>query len=221
MCRGLTADPAVWPECPHADKGYYERIAGVRPFRLKEQTALGEDLAGKGLWAIFQPRSRAEMAEAKRTSAAHIVEKADRLYIRPNHALCILCTRNKTAPLMEDNLVELRRRMEENPDIPVTLCEGCCMVCDPCNIYHRGEHLCYAAHPKNVLRDLRMLEVLGLAPGATLPARELYRRIFARIKSLKDICGWGDGSDYALMWSPCGGSGGTALEDAKAKGFPS
>ena len=160
------------------------------------------------------------MNKAKRASAAHIIEKAERLYIRPNHALCILCTRNAPEPLIQDNLVELRRRMEANPDILVTLTEGCCMVCDSCNVYHPGEHLCYHGHPKSILRDLRMLEVLGLKPGATLPARELYRLIFERIKSLKDICGWGDGTNYAPMWSPCDGFQGMAFEEAKAQGFP-
>ncbi len=219
MCRSLTADTSVWPECPHADKGYYERIAAEPKASLREQTARGEDLAGRGIWALLRPRTRREMAEAKRASAARIMQEARRLYIRPNHALCILCTRATQEPLIEDNLIELRRKMESEPEIPVTLTEGCCMVCDPCNVYHPGEHLCYSAHPKNVLRDLRMLEVLGLPPGATLPARELYRRIFERIHALKDICGWGDGSNYAPMWAPCGGFQGAALSEAKAEGF--
>ncbi|MBI2441426.1 MAG: hypothetical protein HYV35_08660 [Lentisphaerae bacterium] len=219
LCWGLTADPAVWPECPRARQGYYEKIASVPFPKLKEQTARGEALAGEGFWALFRPRTRAAMRAAKRASVARIA-RAERLYIRPNHALCIICTRRETEPLIEDNLVELRRRMETEPDILVTLTEGCCMVCDPCNVYHPGEHLCYAAHPKNVLRDLRMLEMLGLKPGATLPARELYRLIFARIHSLKSVCGWGDGTDYAPLWAPCGRWRGTALADAQAEGFP-
>jgi hypothetical protein len=176
-------------------------------------------LAGQGIWALLQPRTRAEMRKAKRTSADHIAQRAGRLYIRPNHLLCIICTRAKPEPLIEDNLIELRQRMEADPEIPVTLTEGCCMVCDPCNVYHPGENLCYHAHPKNVLRDLRMLAVLGLPPGATLPARELYRRIFERIKTLRDICGWGDGSNYAPMWAPCGGFEGPALAEAKRQNF--
>jgi len=159
------------------------------------------------------------MRTAKQTSSARIRRTAERLYIRPNHLLCILCTRTAETPLAEDNLVELRQRMEAEPDIPVTLTEGCCMVCDPCNVYHPGEHLCYHAHPKNVLRDLRMLEILGLLPGATLPAREVYRLIFERIPSCRVVCGWGDGSDNAPFWSPCGGWQGTAIQDAREAGF--
>lgn len=219
LCWSLTTDPTVWPECPHARKGYYEKIAAVPFPRLKEQTARGEDLAGEGFWALFRPRTRVTMRAAKRLSAARIA-CAKRLYIRPNHALCMVCTRGETKPLIEDNLVELRRRMEKHPDIPVTLTEGCCMVCDPCNVYHPGEHLCYTAHPKNVLRDLRMLAILGLKPGATLPARALYRLIFERIPRLQAVCGWGDGSDYAPMWAPCGSWQGTTIADVKADGFP-
>jgi hypothetical protein len=144
------------------------------------------------------------MREAKRLSACHVRKEAGRLYIRPNHLLCILCTAHVKKPLIEDNLVELRRRMWKDPEIPVTLTEGCCMVCDACNIYNPREHICYKGHVKSSLRDLMMLERLGLAPGATLSARALWRRIYDRLDSLKDVCGWGDGSNTAPYWSPCG-----------------
>jgi hypothetical protein len=219
MCRGLSGDTTVWPECPHANKGYYEKISQAKGVGLKEQTERGEDLAGEGIWALFQPRTRKEMSDAKRKSAAYIVKDAKQLYIRPNHLLCILCRRKDQDPLVEDNLIELRKRMEDNPDIPVTLTEGCCMVCDPCNVYHPDEHVCYHAHPKNVLRDLRMLEILGLKPGATLPAREVYRLVFEKVKKLQNVCGWGDGSNTTVFWAPCGGWKGSTIEDAKAEGF--
>jgi hypothetical protein len=123
--------------------------------------------------------------------------------MRPCHALCLLCRPVKDDVLIEDNLIEMMRRMEEDPDIPVTLVEGCCQACDPCNEYHEGEHLCYHTHMKDSLRDLMVLERLGLPPGATLPARELYALLYKRIKTLKEICGWRDGSNTALHWAPC------------------
>ena len=219
MCCALSGDTAVLPECPNARSGGYERIVSAPRTGLQQQNNQGEELAGEGIWAMVRPRTRQEMHAAKQTSAAFIREKAQCLYIRPAHALCILCTRQAMEPLNEDNLVELRQRMEADPGIPVTLSEGCCMVCDPCNVYHPGEHLCYHAHPKNVLRDLRMLEILGLAPGTTLPARELYRRIFEKIPHCSTVCGWGDGSDTTPFWAPCGSWQTTALEDARAEGF--
>jgi hypothetical protein len=221
ICRTGSRPSADWPECRHARKGHYERIAGEPRANLNKQHLLGERLAGHGLWAMIRPRTRRAMLCAKQRSARFILGEAGRLYIRPCHCLCILCNTvedPEREPLAEDNLVELFRRMRREPDIPVTLSEGCCMVCDPCNVYHRGEHLCYHAHPKNSLRDLMILERLGLEPGATLPARELYRRIYERIGSLKEICGWRDGTNTAPWWAPCNFER-PVLEMARKKGL--
>jgi len=204
ICRTGSPPSDAWPECPHARSGCYEKIASEPLHSLEEQTALGEKLDGRGIWAMIRPRSRQDMRLAKERSARFIMEKAKRLYIRPQHLLCILCRPSKEKVLIEDNLIELLRRMEADPEIPVTLVEGCCMACDPCNEYHAGEHLCYHTHAKDSLRDLMILERLGLPPGATLPARELYRLIYERIGSLKEICGWRDGTNTAPWWAPCG-----------------
>ena len=218
ICRTGSDKSKAWPECPYARKGYYEKIAGGRRYGLKEQTEQGEKMDGKGIWAMLRPRTREDMAEAKRKSAEHVLKKADRLYMRPHHALCLLCRPDKSKPLVEDNLIEMLRRMEADPGILVTLSEGCCMVCDPCNEYHAGEHLCYHTHIKDHLRDLMMLERLGLPPGATVPARELYQRIYERIDSLKDICGWRDGSNTAPYWAPCNYNV-PHLDDARKEGL--
>lgn len=222
LCRTGSPPSAEWPECPHARRGYYEKIASsdIRT-GFADQTRLGEKMIGRGRWAMIRPRSRAAMKNAKERSAHFILHDATRLYIRPNHCLCILCATAKDPerpPLIEDNLVELYRRMTAEPDIPVTLTEGCCMVCDACNVYHPGEHLCYHGHIKSALRDLMMLERLGLPPGATLPARDLYRLIYERIGSFADICAWGDGKETAPWWAPCGTSS-EVLDNARAKGL--
>jgi len=203
ICRTGSKKSKAWPECPYARKGYYEKIAGGRRYSLREQTEEGENMDGQGIWAMLRPRTREDMAKAKDKSAKFILNKADRLYMRPLHALCLFCREDMTNPIVEDNLIEMLKRMEADPNIPVTLTEGCCMACDPCNEYHAGENLCYHTHIKNSLRDLMVLERLGLPPGATLPARELYQRIYDRIGSLKEICGWRDGSNTAPYWAPC------------------
>jgi len=187
ICRTGSKKSKAWPECPYARKGYYEKIAGGRRYSLREQTEEGENMDGQGIWAMLRPRTREDMAKAKDKSAKFILNKADRLYMRPLHALCLFCREDMTNPIVEDNLIEMLKRMEADPNIPVTLTEGCCMACDPCNEYHAGENLCYHTHIKNSLRDLMVLERLGLPPGATLPARELYQRIYDRIGSLKEI----------------------------------
>lgn len=218
ICASSSRASADWPECPFARKGYYERITGERGYGLKEQTELGEAMDGKGIWSILRPRTRDDMNAAKAASAK-LIDNADRLFIRPNHLLCILCRADAQEPLIEDNLVEVRKRMERDPGVLVTLTEGCCMVCDPCNIYHQGENLCYGTHIKDQLRDLNILERLGLKPGATLSARELYGRVYARIGSLRDICAWGDELATAPFWSPCGGWRSDSLERARRDGL--
>ena len=193
VCLTGRTNSKVWPECPHAQPRYYETVTG------------GTAENGPGLAAMLRHRAAAEMAQVKQTSVARILAAPDHLYIRPQHVLCMLCVdfNGQQTPLADDNLVELLRVMKDNPDVPVTLTEGCCQVCDPCPQYHEGEHLCYHAHVKNALRDLMILERLDLAPGATLPANELYRRVYAGIENLREICGWRDGSDTADWWRPC------------------
>ena len=214
ICRTGSKRSKAWPECPHAREGYYERIAGERA----NQQDLGEGLDGKGIWAMIRHRTREDMTEAKTRTSDFLMHEADRIYMRPQHILCLLCRPEKDHFLKEDNLIEFLRRMEENPDIPVTLVEGCCQACDPCCEYHAGEHLCYHTHVKNSLRDLMILERLGLEPGATLPARELYQRTYERITTLKEICGWRDGSNTAVYWAPCGYET-PYLDDARREGL--
>lgn len=204
ICRSSSPASAVWPECPHARSGCYEKITGERNYSSKELAELGESLDGKGMWAILRPRTREDVRAAKATSA-NMIRKADRLFIRPHHLLCMLCTADVLEPLMYDNLVELRERMKENPDILVTLTEGCCMVCNPCPEYHTGENICIRTHIKDQLRDLMMLEKLDMKPGDTYTAKEIYERVYARMDSLRDVCAWGDELDTAPFWSPCDG----------------
>ena len=218
ICRTGSERSKEWPECPHAKERYYEEIAAGPVHSLREQTLLGEKMDGRGIWAMMRARTREDMQQAKARSASFIMEKAERLYMRPQHVLCLLCRPTRDQVLVEDNLIEMMRRMEQDPQIPVTLVEGCCQACDPCNEYHAGEHLCYHTHVKNSLRDLMILERLGLSPGATLPASELYRRAYARIGSLKEVCGWRDGSETAPYWAPCD-HGTPYFDNARREGF--
>ena len=90
ICRSDSRKSKDWPECPYARKGYYEKIAGGRRYSLEEQTRLGERLDGQGVWAMLRARTRRDMKGAKERSSGFLMEKADRLYMRPQHALCIL-----------------------------------------------------------------------------------------------------------------------------------
>ncbi|MFO7947333.1 MAG: hypothetical protein R6V19_11015 [Armatimonadota bacterium] len=217
ICTSSNPDSDVWPECPHAHDGCFDRIRHHEKYSAAEQAKRGEEMDGVGIWAMLRHRTREDMQEAKEETV-RMIEEADRLYIRPQHVLCILCTAHRDEPLVQDNLIELRWKMEEDPTIPVTLTEGCCMVCDPCNVYHPGEHLCLYHHIKDQLRDLDILEALDLPPGATVPAGELYQRVYDRIESLTQICGWGDEKKTAQFWAPCSGYAKDLLERCRENG---
>jgi len=203
----------------HAEAGYYEKLVAEGTCgSLKEQYYAGEEMAGHGIWALIRPRTKEEMSAAKRESA-EAIKKASRLFIRGQHLLCILCTRTSETTLDWDNLIELRDRMLADPDVPVVVVEGCCMVCDPCIEYDPERNICAHAQLKDDLRDLMVMEKLGIAPGAELPAGEIYRRIYERIDTLKDVCGWGDELNSAPQWRPCGGYKDGCLREAREEGF--
>ena len=46
--------------------------------------------------------------------------------------------------------------------------------------------------------------------GDTLPARQLYERLYARIPSTRDVCAYGDGEVRGYEWRACGGPEGNA-----------
>ena len=204
ICRSDVEESKAWPKCPYAEKGYYEKIASEPRVGFREQMKRGEELDGKGIFAMIRTRTKDDLWGAKEKSAEYILKKAEVLYIRPHHLLCIICRPCKDKILIEDNLIELLFKMRDNPDIPVTLTEGCCMVCDSCNVYHPEENVCYHSFFKDSLRDLLVLERLGLEPGATLSAGRLYQLIYDRIGSMKEICdGRRDNSTLDHIWGAC------------------
>ncbi|MHB0879226.1 MAG: hypothetical protein ACYC5O_24575 [Anaerolineae bacterium] len=194
-----------WEECPHAHAGYYER--GRRGPVSAEEAAANPTRAYNPVSVFVASRSEEEMLEAKRVSV-EAIERADHLYIRPAHLMCIACYygSGKEEPLADDNLYEIRLKMEREPDIPVTLTEGNCMVCDPCPLLIPETNLCLHSHVRNPLRDLLLFRKLGLKPGDTLPAREMYRLLFERVRTAPEICAWGDGKEVTKEWLSCGGA---------------
>ncbi|MHB0877951.1 MAG: hypothetical protein ACYC5O_18090 [Anaerolineae bacterium] len=56
------------------------------------------------------------------------------------------------------------------------------------------------------MRDLMILPRLGLRPGDTLPAREMYALLFDRISKATEICGWGDMKNVTSERLCCGGA---------------
>lgn len=190
--------------------------------RIEDVTDLGvcpDDYArGRklGLAALVPTRSAEELAQVKEESAAALLA-ADHLHFRPHHLLCMGCFYGRTvdrglAPIAEDNLYEGIVAMQRNPEIPVTLIEGCCDICPPCPGYDPASGVCVAAHSmglRDELKDLTLLQRLGLRYGDTLPARELLRRVFAAVAETTEVCGFGDGVERSPEWRVCCGPDGS------------
>lgn len=192
--RGLCDCPGAtlpeWRGCPLAQSGCYEK--GLA--------------AGTG--GLVPARDAADKAAVKTRSAA-ATRRAKRLQIRPHHLLCLCCFhrgRDSFDPIAEDNLAEVITAMQRQPTIPVTLVRGCCMICPPCSAYDPELNLCVGSNAMSLRdqkRDLDVLAALGLKYGDTLPARELWHRLFAAVTNLKQICGFGDNVVRATEWSIC------------------
>ena len=189
-------DSPGWEGCPLATGGAYERMreAGWREFvydRTEEEKA--------------DYRARNEEA----------IATGDRIFIRPHHMMCLACgwsggDNDHSRP--NDTLWEILQRMQAEPDVPVTLVEGVCSACDCCDGYHPETGRC--VHGGGLIRDykkdLDLFQRLGMMPGDTMPARELWELLFATIHSTTEICGYGNDEMTAHEWSICSGPGGNA-----------
>jgi len=202
ICGYDEATADAWRGCQAARSGDYERGRAA------------------GIAAVIPPRDAAEKARAKRESAEAIYQ-ADRLLIRPHHLMCMTCFhagREDLQPIEEDNLFETIEVIQRNPDIPVVLIEGCCMICRPCSHYDAKHGLCAGAIAmglRDEKKDLDVLQRLGLRYGDAMPARDLLRLLYERIDSTRLICGYGDGIVRSHEWTICRDPEGS---DAYAKG---
>ena len=191
ICGYETATAETWQGCPRATSGDYEKGYAL------------------GIGAIIPPRGEQEKAVAK-TSSVKEIYQAKALRIRPHHLMCMSCFHGgkaKLKPIAADNLFEPIDAIQKNPDIPVTLIAGCCMICPPCSHYDPKTGLCLGGRSmalRDQKKDLDVLQKLGLKYGDTLPARKLLGLLYERIPSTRDICGYGDGEVRAPEWSICG-----------------
>jgi hypothetical protein len=203
ICGTPSAASPTWRGCAKATSGAYEkgRAAGIN--------------------ALLPPRDPHEKAACKKRTAAAVLA-AKELNIRPHHLLCMSCFYGghaKLAPLVEDNLFEAVVAIQKNPDLPITLIPGCCMICPPCAHYEPASKLCLGGRSmalRDQKKDLDTLAKLGLAYGDTLPARKLYALVFEKIASPMEICGYGDGKQTAPEWGICGSAvKGTSYQKAR------
>jgi hypothetical protein len=179
-----------WEGCSYADSGVYESISN------------------KGFSAIVYLRDESER-KAYRLASVSEIENTDKIYIRPHHLMCMCCRYdggNGYKYYDNDNIYEIMKRVREKPDISIVLVEGVCMVCDPCDGYDPKTGRC--VHGGGLIRDykkdLDVFQKLGLMPGATMSAKELFPLMFEKIPSTRDICGYDDGIVTSYEWGICG-----------------
>jgi hypothetical protein len=189
-------DTPGWEGCELAHSGAYESARD------------------SGWAAIVHCRSAEEMAEFRARNERDIAE-GDRICMRPHHLMCMSCWYNggkATGTRGNDTLAEILARMQQEPDVPITLIEGPCQACDCCDGFEpttgRCVHACGLI--RDYKKDLDVFQKMGLMPGATLPAREVMELLFERVESTTDICGCGTGIATATEWRVCGGPDGNA-----------
>ena len=178
-----------------------------------------------GIEGIIPARDRKEMACVKKETVQELY-CAEGLRIRPHHLMCMACIvggKEDLTPIEEDNLVEVVDIMRKNPDIPVTLVRGCCMICPPCSGYHPSTGLCLGGESMGLRdhkKDLDVLQILDLKYGDSLPARQLLAELFTKIDSTIQICGFGDGIERSPEWRVCSGPDGNEnYVEARAVGL--
>ena len=108
--------------------------------------------------------------------------------------------------------------VEANPDVPITL------RCNAGSIFGYQDPGAEEDTPEgadyNMKRDLDVLQKIDLAPGSTLPARVLFKRLWERIPTVEGICGYDTVTSDA--WRGCvkAKGGGTTKRDTPRESPP-
>lgn len=179
-----------WEGCELAKSGAYEKIHS------------------KGWQAVVYLRSKDEMAEFRRLNVNDI-NTLPGLFIRPHHLMCLSCWydggKGQISSSGDNTLFEIWQRIKSDPEIPVTLVEGTCMACDCCDGFHPKNGRC--VHSCGLIRDykkdLDVFQKMGLMPGATMKAREVFAMLFDKVTSTREICAFGDGIVRSEEWKMC------------------
>ena len=201
---GTAGDSAAWPACPAAWREDYRRGRAL------------------GLGAFVPPRPAAELRQCQAESLAAMAA-ADAVNVRPHLLLCAVCQYGggTRPPFADDNLPELLQLVFARPETRIRLVAGAdWMMCAPCPWRAPGLNACVIHQGSgglpNQMRDLRVLHHLGLRYGDVLPARELFRRIFARLPGTLATCRLAPARP-SVWWDPCGAAPADSAAYAKGR----
>jgi len=195
ICTFGTATSDAWRGCPRAEKGHY-----------------GKGHA-KGVAAIIPKRPPSGMARDKKRSIKALAE-AGEIPIRPHLLMCAVCQYGSGVrpPFDEDNLPELLRMiLNERPDVPIRLVRGAdWLMCAPCpyrfgdlNACVTGRNGCGGLY--NEIKDLNMLQALGLTYGTVMAGKEILRLILEEIPEHAGICALDNAGlpPHSVWWNAC------------------
>ncbi|MCM8760425.1 MAG: DUF1284 domain-containing protein [Candidatus Omnitrophica bacterium] len=187
--------------CENATKRYYEKSRMTQlSFTTLSCGEYGKSIASQeakrqGIRIVISPRTPEDLERGKKESLKAMYDaKKTGIRSRPHILLCAVCQygRNVQPGQAYDNLPEMIRLILKEPDVKITLVEGAdWMMCGPCPSWTK-ENNCVNVFGRNglsnQLRDMRVLQILGLDYGTTMNGRELYRLIFEKISSTLQTC---------------------------------
>lgn len=203
---------------------YFDEVVSETWKGLERNQCYYDQGRAMGLQALFPARAAEEMLEYKRDSVKQMYEAAC-LKIRPHHLLCMACFYGQRAfaSIAEDNLFEAIQIIHGKPDMPIELVCGPCMICPPCHNYRPSCGFCvspYGMALRDELKDLEVLQLLGLDYGDVRSATELYTRLFEKVHATIQVCGYGDGIERCPEFSVCQSAGdNTGYAKARTEGL--
>ena len=121
-----------------------------------------------------------------------VKEMAHILDVRPYELMYIVCRigQGSSSDLGDERLTLILGSVRNNPIVPIRLrCNTYTLFSfqNPGHDEDTGE-----SELVNCKRDLDILQRLGLVPGATRPALDLFRRLLKSIPDAKEICGFSE-----------------------------
>lgn len=194
ICGYGDATAPAWQGCPLAGTGIYENARET------------------GMEQLFPPREAGEM-ERDKVASLEAMLAAGAIRTRPHILLCAIAQygRGVRPPFKDDNLPELLQHVIRHPDTRIELVGGAdAMMCAPCGVRCTARGTCmgpgfvHSGGLFNELKDLRVLQILGLTFGDVVPARELFARIFTRMPTTVNSCALERSvPEISVWWDPC------------------
>ena len=198
ICAPSHTTSRAWKGCPRARMAHYAN--GIRA----------------GIEAIIPRRPAVALQSEKQASLAKIA-CGKGIRIRPHILMCAVCQYGNGVrpPYAEDNLPELIDLVfNQGVNLPLTLVRGADWdMCAPCPYRVPERNACVifgSGGLFNEVKDLNVLQALGLTYGTTLKAPDLFRLIFRKIPRGYGVCGLpSDGLPDTSPWrDTCGNSKG-------------